>query len=56
MFRGTLDDFGLTQCVIEPTRKKNTLDLIAINPTEQATYLLTYLLPLDPLDPFCQAR
>ena len=37
MFRGTLDDFGLTQCdcVIEPTRKKNTLDLIATNPTEQ---------------------
>ena len=34
-FRDVLDDFGLTQCVIEPTRKKNTLDLIATNLTEQ---------------------
>ena len=34
-FRDLLDDFGLTQCVIEPTRQKNILDLIATNLTDQ---------------------
>ena len=34
-FRDLLDDFGLTQCVIDPTRGPNTLDLIATNLPEQ---------------------
>ena len=30
-FRDLLENFGLTQCVLEPTRRSNTLDLIATN-------------------------
>ena len=37
-FCDILHDFGLTQCVIDPTRKNNTLDLIATNLTEQVNW------------------
>ena len=40
-FRDLLDDFGLTQSVIEPTRLTNTLDLVATNIPEQVNRVKT---------------
>ena len=34
-FRDLLDDYGLTQCVLEPTRRSNILDLISTNLPDQ---------------------